>query len=630
MKPPLFRIALISLLGLSLYAQPTTPKKRRLERLSELGLYTKIVAEYEKAPDQYEARLLPFVAYAYYVLGKEVEAYRLYEQGAAVGTQDWETEQLLGWAQLLHRRGQTARAKAIYQTYADRTGTHLSQIEQLERCAALSHDSTWEITRVKALEPWAPVYAAWLVEDKLYAISRAPKSDRKRDRTGHPYEWIVPESPYTYKYHHAVIGWLPPDTLLLYLSRGRGNIYASIATASGYTKPIRWRRLPVRPKGRVSLYIDPKTQDIYFVSEDRRAGNIDRNLYRCAYLGNGKYSQPELLPRHINTPYHEDAPFIVGDTMYFASNRPESAGGYDIFFSIRVGERDWTPPRPLPAPINSCANDIYFHPFSSEHTYLSSDRDGTFYVYQVKRSFSPLPVALPGVELAVPTSQRVLMPVGRPTLRGHIYDKQTGQPVVGEAILVDTITQKELYAARSSTTEPFRIFLPKEGGHYYLYVQAVGYITHVQRLELRNLPNDTVIDLSIPLLPIEMEATFALRNIYFDFNSDRLRPESIPELERLRRLLVENPNIRVRFSGHTDAIGSDTYNQKLSERRARAVYQWLKSAGIHPIQMEYIGYGKTRPVAPNTTEEGRALNRRIEMEVVGIRRPKGTASALAE
>lgn len=600
-------------------------------RWSELGLYEKIIANYERSPDRYDARLLPLVAHAYDALGKHTEAYRLYEQGAAVGTQDWEPEQLLRWAQLLHRRSQIARARAAYQAYAERTGHHLPWMEQLERCAALSPDSAWEISRVKSLEPWAPVYAAWLAGDRLYAVSRAPKPGRKYDRTGHPYEWIVPESPHEYRYHHAVIGWIPPDTILLYLSRGRGDIYVSVATARGYTRPVRWSRLPLRPRGRVSLCVDPKTQDIYFVSEDRRGGVPDRNLYRCTYLGEGRYNKPELLPQPVNTTYHEDAPFIVGDTLYFASDRPEGAGGFDIYFSVRVGERDWMPPKALPAPVNSCANDIYFYPFSPQHTYFSSDRDGVFHVYQARYMPPALPIAaLPALELPAPSQTRATLPAGRPILRGQIYDKQTGQPLPGEAILVDTITQKELYASRTAAAEPFRIFLPQAGGYYYLYVQSVGYITHVQRLELRDLPADTVIDLSIPLLPIEMEATFALRNIYFDFNSDRLRPESIPELERLRRLLVENPNIRVRFSGHTDAIGSDAYNQKLSERRARAVYQWLKSAGIYPIQMEYIGYGKSRPVAPNTTEEGRALNRRIEMEVVGIRRPKAAASALAE
>ncbi len=105
---------------------------------------------------------------------------------------------------------------------------------------------------------------------------------------------------------------------------------------------------------------------------------------------------------------------------------------------------------------------------------------------------------------------------------------------------------------------------------------------------------------------------------------------SFPELERLKRLLQENPNIRIRFSGHTDNVGSDKYNQRLSERRAKAVYEWLRKAGVHPIQMEYIGYGKSRPVASNTTEEGRAMNRRIEMEVVGIHRPALDASAARE
>jgi outer membrane protein OmpA-like peptidoglycan-associated protein len=339
-------------------------------------------------------------------------------------------------------------------------------------------------------------------------------------------------------------------------------------------------------------------------------------------LGGGQYAPAERLSNTINTPYDEDAPFIVEDTFYFASNGPASAGGYDIFYAVRIGEREWSAPVRMPAPINSCANDLYFFPFAPNRTYFSSDREGPMQVYQATRTLPPVATVTPTPE-TVPVS---LPP--RSALTGRLYHRDTQKGLAGEIILVDSSSQKEVAGIRTGLQGEFRLYPPEAGGTYYLYAQAPGFMTHVQVLRWPGGSSEALPPIHISLTPIEMEVTFELRNIYFDFNSDRLKAESIPELQRLRRLLQENPNIRIRFSGHTDNIGGDKYNQQLSERRARAVYRWLRDHGIHPIQMEYIGYGKTRPIASNSTEEGRALNRRIEMEVVGIRRfPEDTSAS---
>ncbi|MCS7297125.1 MAG: OmpA family protein [Bacteroidia bacterium] len=611
--------AIVGTLGLSIWAQSSLPNSRRLERWWELGMYERIIQLYERYPSAFIGDQVLYVAGSYAELGESEKAFHLYEQAASRPIEGWKAEHLLRFGSLLHMRGDIEQAKRLFGAYAEKVQSPSSadHAAQLERCATLPHSSNWRIERVEGLAAWAPVYAAWRVGDELYAVSRARRPGARYDHHGLPYEWIVPRSPTSYPYHHALIGLVPPDTLLLYISRGKGDIYYTVPTPQGYTRPKLWKRIPTRPRGRVSVCIDPKTQDIYFTYTGGSSSSYKRDIYRCIYTS-GQYSEPQRLPPPINTEADEDAPFIFGDTLYFASNGARSAGGYDIFFSVRSGERDWTAPQALPAPINSCANDIYFYPFSPDHIYFSSDRGGKFFVYRAipvestPSTVSPTPV----VEAPPPTHL---------IIKGYIYDKQSSKRISGEAILVDPITQKEILASFASDNGDFQFFLPKKGGSFYLYVQSPGYITHVQLLQVS--PDSLVPPLSIPLLPIEMEATFALRNIYFDFNSDQLRPESIPELQRLRRLLQENPNIRVRFSGHTDAIGSDEYNQKLSERRARAVYNWLRQAGIHPIQMEYVGYGKSRPLASNATEEGRALNRRIEMEVVGIRKAPSGASA---
>jgi outer membrane protein OmpA-like peptidoglycan-associated protein len=122
--------------------------------------------------------------------------------------------------------------------------------------------------------------------------------------------------------------------------------------------------------------------------------------------------------------------------------------------------------------------------------------------------------------------------------------------------------------------------------------------------------------MDVPLTEIQKGESIVLRNIFFETNEFRLKPESTQELERLVRMMRENPGIQIEISGHTDNVGSEALNQRLSENRAKAVYDFLISRGIDANRLRYAGYGMSRPIAPNTTEEGRAQNRRTEIQIL--------------
>ncbi len=107
-----------------------------------------------------------------------------------------------------------------------------------------------------------------------------------------------------------------------------------------------------------------------------------------------------------------------------------------------------------------------------------------------------------------------------------------------------------------------------------------------------------------------------INNIFFDFNKSDLKPESTSELERLTRFLSTNPTLKIELSAHTDDVGSDAYNLELSERRARAVVDYVVAHGIAPARVRAKGYGETRPEVPNDSEENRARNRRVEFRIV--------------
>jgi outer membrane protein OmpA-like peptidoglycan-associated protein len=117
-------------------------------------------------------------------------------------------------------------------------------------------------------------------------------------------------------------------------------------------------------------------------------------------------------------------------------------------------------------------------------------------------------------------------------------------------------------------------------------------------------------------LPPPSSKRIVLRGVHFDFDKSDIRRDSRPILNEAAKILKENPNVRIAVEGHTDAIGSDVYNEQLSLRRADAVFRYLVNHGIAPDRMVVTGYGKRRPVASNETENGRAQNRRVELHVV--------------
>ena len=128
---------------------------------------------------------------------------------------------------------------------------------------------------------------------------------------------------------------------------------------------------------------------------------------------------------------------------------------------------------------------------------------------------------------------------------------------------------------------------------------------------------DSVFTADIPLQPIEPGASIVLKNIFFDSKKTELKPESMAELKSVIKLMADNPNLRILISGHTDNVGKPQDNVSLSNNRALSVINYLlASRQIAKERLQYKGFGETKPIAENKTEEGRAKNRRTEMSVV--------------
>jgi len=155
------------------------------------------------------------------------------------------------------------------------------------------------------------------------------------------------------------------------------------------------------------------------------------------------------------------------------------------------------------------------------------------------------------------------------------------------------------------------------GKDYVFNVNRKGYLFYSDNFLLSQRAPDSTYEKNIPLQPIEVNASIVLKNIFFETNKFQLDPKSQAELDKIIQLLNDNPTVKIQIAGHTDNIGNAADNLKLSENRAKAVIAYLASKGIDSKRLTPKGYGASQPIADNKTEEGRAMNRRTELKIIG-------------
>ena len=157
-----------------------------------------------------------------------------------------------------------------------------------------------------------------------------------------------------------------------------------------------------------------------------------------------------------------------------------------------------------------------------------------------------------------------------------------------------------------------------QGFNYRIVAKADKYYNSIDTLDLRNIINSVEIEKNVYLDPIIKNEAIILNNVYFDFDSDVIRSKSFPELDKLSEMLLDNPNLHITIDGHTCSMGSDIYNQNLSERRAGSIVNYFLGKGVLATCLDYHGYGESRPKASNSTEAGKETNRRVEFELIEV------------
>lgn len=353
-----------------------------------------------------------------------------------------------------------------------------------------------------------------------------------------------------------------------------------------------------------SMAQDGQTLLLYMTPEK---GGYNNDIFVSFLQPDSTWSEPKSLGKKINLEkYDEMTPYLAadGETMYFSSNRPGGLGDNDIWMAKRLDKtwQKWSDPVNLGAPINTPDWDAFFTmDAGGEYAYMSSS-DGGYGRSDIVR------VKLLEKEKPAP----VLL------VSGNVYNKKTGQPL-SASLVYETLPDGTV--AGNGVSAPgdgaFKMVLPYDK-NYSIRATADHFFAISENLNLDSLVKvgHKEIHKDLYLVPIEVGQVVRLNNVFFDFDKWDLRPESYVELDRVVKLLNENPAIEIEMSAHTDSRGSDEYNFKLSDNRAHSVVEYILSKGIDPKRITAKGYGETKPVVPNDTDENRQLNRRVEFKII--------------
>jgi len=342
-----------------------------------------------------------------------------------------------------------------------------------------------------------------------------------------------------------------------------------------------------------SISADGRT--LYFVS-DRVGGYGGYDIYRSIKNDNGEWGTPINMGPSINSQSNEKSPFIHpdGKTLYFSSDGWLGLGGYDIFYSRLKEDGTWSKPRNIGYPINSPDDEVgFFVSTDGSRGFFASNKfseKGGWDLYSFELYNEARPEKVLFIKGTV-KSESDIEPVKARIELTNIDTKKTSQ------IPMDTMTGK--YVAVTPFNSDYIMTVKKEG-----YVYESKYIARIDSI-FRNPA-----EVNVEIKPIELNKSYRINDIYFGFNSYDLTVESKVVLDQLIGFLNENPSICIQIQGHTDNIGNDNVNLRLSGDRARSVYNYLIEKEIQAKRLTYQGFGESMPVAPNNTEEGRAKNRR--------------------
>jgi outer membrane protein OmpA-like peptidoglycan-associated protein len=408
-----------------------------------------------------------------------------------------------------------------------------------------------------------------------------------------------------------------PDNNTLFLSRRyktKGNkvldngqgFSLSRRTTKGWSVPVDVLVDNFKNKskyGEFCMSADQKTL-LHAIETNESFGNQD--LYVSFRKPDGSWTEPKNLGKRINTSGSENSPFLAADgtTLYFATDGRPGYGQADIFMSRRLDDSwtNWSEPENLGPSINSSAVDAYFTiPASGDYVYLVSGKNslGGADIWKLKlpEALKPKPVVL---------------------VYGKVLNSTTNEPIQANITYRLLETDEEVGIASSSPVDgTYKIILPAGKIYSFMAIKENIY-TESQNIDLKDIKEYKEIERNLYLAPIQVGSRVIMHNLFFVTGKSEINPWSHPELGRLIDLMKRHKTLEIEIAGHTDNVGSDKVNDALSLERANAVKDYLAGMGVESSRLHAKGYGKSKPISPNTTEEGKRKNRRVDFTILKL------------
>ncbi|MBN2758134.1 MAG: OmpA family protein, partial [Bacteroidales bacterium] len=434
-------------------------------------------------------------------------------------------------------------------------------------------------------------------------------------------QWSEPElingvnTPYAHEAPLAISA--DGNTLIIYYDK---DIYYSDKIQPGWTQPRKFPSINIDYSWEADAMLSSNGKAILFISD--RKDNIGQHhvfgqLFHGSHKGNldiyvstkteDGWSEPINLGEKINTPYGERSPFLHPDmkTLYFSSEGHAGLGNLDVFKSTRLNDTswiEWSEPVNLGKELNSYG-DEYDYKISTygQFAFFSSYKDENFDIQKME----------------IPTS---MQPDKIVLISGNIKNT-IGEPVKATVKWEDLKTGKIMGFSESDLTDDgkFLVILP-QGKNYGYFIEHKNYYPLSGNIDLTEQKDQAEIIQNFTLISyveiINNQHIIPLKNVFFNHNQSKLKAESYSELNRLILFIKKNHDLKIEISGHTDNSGTSNYNMKLSQKRAEAVLQYLVKNGCKSSNLVAKGYGETKPVDDNETDEGKSKNRRVEFKVL--------------
>ena len=382
---------------------------------------------------------------------------------------------------------------------------------------------------------------------------------------------------------------------------GSCDLYISFKTKIGWSEAENLGPIVNTDFWESSPSLSPDKRDLYF-SSNQGGSYGGKDIFVSHKSNNGKWGRPQNLGPVINTSGDESCSFMYADnqTLYFNSNGHPGYGKTDLFFSKKINDSTWSKPENLGFPINTIDDE--------GSLIVAADGKTGYYASEGIDSKG-------GLDLYSFELREDMRPPKTLWVKGKVFDANTKNGLPSSVELTDINTRQLLSKVQTDEEGNYLTTLPV-GKEYVFNVNRKGYLFYSENYNIKS-NSDSIYTADIPLQPIVAGAAVILKNIFFDNKETVLKPASIVELNDVVRLMNDNPKLKIIISGFTDNVGKLADNLLLSKNRAISVVTYLlASRQIAKDRLQFKGLGAAKPIADNTTEKGRAANRRTELSVL--------------